>query len=1044
MNAGRAVQFALYLACCPAPALAQAFDANQYAHTAWRVQDGAPGAVRSLAQGSDGVLWIGSERGLFRFDGVRFDRFEPAPDQTLVPPAVHFLLALPDTSLWIGHFGGGVSVLHRGRIVTYSPAEGLPGGTVTAIARDSTGTMWAATTRGLARLDGGRWEEIGAQFGYPGGFTEPVLVDPRGSVWAVSERGIFVLPRGAERFQKREVSVPAGRDGSVGLLAIAPDGSIWGIQHGLGLFPVADTRGDPPPTAKLAYADTAAFAITFAFGHPAIATSMTGRLVRLWLPGTTGLSDLTSDRSRVVAVPFSRAAGMSGDRVMAALYDREGSLWVGTPTGIDRFRATKLTPIAWPGHVNWPVVAPDTNGAVLVAARNGAPSALFTIGERVLPRIDAPKTLTAIYRDMHGGIWIGGESRLWERKGTVFAPVALPAPPPSMSLSLLQVHAIARDREDRLWVAITYDGVYRRRAEGGWERFGTAHGLGNSVANAITTDSGGRTWLGYSTGQVVLAIDDSVHVLATADGLGVGGVLAISVHGDRVWVAGQLGVAVLSASDLVTREAGRGRVRPFIELATAGEPLRGVSGVVETPNGELWLNGADGVTRIAAAEVRRALAEPGYRVPYERLDYRDGIEPPAPQVRPLPSAVAGTDGRLWFTSAGGVSWIDPSRVRRNAVAPLVQLRSLSAGGRVYVAGTAEDGFLTLPPRTTPVSVAYTAYSMAVPERVRFRYRLEGLDTAWQDAGSRREAFYTNLPPGRYRFRVVAANDDGVWNMAGASLDFGVQPAWNQTWWFFALVAAVIGASPAAAAITWQRRRSRLAADRARAQFEATLAERARVARELHDTLLGDMAGVAMQLSAGARRIESLGGTAPIVELLSGLGAQMQRSLAEARRAVTAMRAAAESLSLHERLAEVATRTFAGTGVATHVEHMGVPRPYAPTVEAEIVGLVTEALTNARQHAGCRTVTVTCTYAPRELRLRVRDDGRGFDASQPSPTGHWGLIGMRERAAAIGATLTITSSATTGTDVTLVLPGGPGRWTWWNRAVPSRPVSSSSS
>ena len=1041
MNAARAAQLALCLACCPcAPALAQSLDATQYTHTAWRVQDGAPGAVRSFAQGADGVLWIGSERGLFHFDGIRFERFEAPPDQALLPQGIHFLLALPDTSLWIGYFSGGVSVLHRGRIVTYGQPDGLPAGTVTAIARDSAGTMWAATTRGLARLNGRRWEDVGTGVGYPGGFTEPVLVDARGSVWAVSERGIYLLPRGAERFQSRELVAAARRDGSVGFLAIAPDGSIWGIQHGLGLFPVADAQGDSPPTTRLAYADTAAFGVTFTPGHPAVATSMTGRLVRLWLPGITGARETTEGRASVVEIPFSRAAGMSGDRVMAALHDREGSLWVGTPTGIDRFRETKLTPIAWPGHVNWPVVAPDTNGAVWVAARNGTPTALFAIGERVVPRPDAPKTLTSVYRDMRGTIWVGGESSLWERKGTALVPVRLPAPPSSMNPSLLQIHAIARDREDHLWVSITYDGVYRRRVGGSWERFGTAHGLGNVVANAITTDSSGRTWLGYPTGQVALVVGDSVRVFAAAEGLSVGSVLAISVHGDRVWVAGQLGVAALATREVATREVGTSGHRPFVTLTTAGEPLRGVSGVVETPDGELWLNGADGVTRIAAAEVRRALAEPGYRAPYERLDYRDGIEPPAPQVRPLPSAVAGTDGRLWFTSAGSVSWIDPRRVRRNAVPPSVHLRALSAGGRRYLVGTTAGDVVRLPPRTTPLSVAYTAYSLAVPERVQFRYRLEGLDTAWQHVGGRREAFFTNLPPGRYRFHVIAANDDGVWNTAGASLDFAIEPAWNQTWWFLVLVAAGIVAAPAAAAVAWQRRRTRLAVDRAQAQFEATLAERARVARELHDTLLGDMAGVAMQLSAGARRVESLGGaTAPIVELLSGLGAQMQRSLVEARRSVTAMRTAPESLPpLHEQLAEAATRTLAGTGVTTHVEHVGVPRPYAPTVEAEVLGLATEALTNVRQHAGCRTVTVTCSYAPRALHVRVRDDGRGFDPSQATPTGHWGLIGMRERAASIGATLTVTSSPTAGTEVVLVVPGGPSRWTWWGKAVPDKP------
>ena len=215
-------------------------------------------------------------------------------------------------------------------------------------------------------------------------------------------------------------------------------------------------------------------------------------------------------------------------------------------------------------------------------------------------------------------------------------------------------------------------------------------------------------------------------------GLDVGRVLAISVYGDRVWIGGQSGVAAFDP-----REAGGRGHRLFVPLLTAGEPLRGVSGIVQTAEGELWLNGADGVTRIPAAEVRRALAEPGYQVRYERLDYRDGIEPPAQQVRPLPSAAAGTDGRIWFASAGGVAWVDPRRVRRNPVPPPVQLRALTAGGRRYFAGQSAGDTVRLPPRTSALSVAYTAYSLAVPDRVRFKYRLEGLE--YRLAGRRRPA-----------------------------------------------------------------------------------------------------------------------------------------------------------------------------------------------------------------------------------------------------------------------------------------------------------------
>ena len=893
---GAIVRIGCAAACCPCASVsAQSLDLSQYEHTAWRVRDGAPGAVRHLAQGADGVFWIASERGLFQFDGVRFERFEPPPGQTLPSYAPHVLLALPDTSLWIGHFTTGVSVIHRGRIVTYGTKDGLPGGGVTAIARDSSGTMWAATSRGLGRLVDGSWEAIDTAAGYPGGYTEPVLVDRSGSVWAVAEDGIYVLPKGAAHFEKREPTRAGRSDGELELVT-GPDGSVWSVHRSYGVFPLADGRGGPPPSRTLAYADTGIYSLTWSRDNPAVAIGTSGRLVRLWLSPLGGQAGKTEAvPPRALTTPFSRSAGMSGNLVVAARYDREGSLWIGTPTGIDRFRETKLTPIAPPGYLEAAGVAPDTNGTVWIAARRGTPAALLTVGDRIVPRLDAPAMLTCIYRDLRGGLWIGGRG-LWERKGDAFAPVPLPPGPPG-SAEGREIQAVARERDGGLWVAIAFNvGVFRRRPGRGWEQFEAPQGLERSLPNVITADSSGRTWLGYQRGDLVLVVGDSVRVFAAEQGLDVGRVLAISVYGNRVWIGGQSGVAAFDAREAVT--GGRQSLRP---VAHGGRAAARRIGLVETADGELWLNGADGVTRIPAAEVRRALTEPGYQVRYERLDYRDGIEPPAQQIRPLPSAAAGTDGRIWFASAGSVAWVDPRRVRRNAVPPPVHLRALTAGGRRWFAEQSAGDTLRLPPRTSALSVAYTAYSLAVPDRVRFKYRLEGLDTTWQDAGGRREAFFTNLPPGRYRFHVIASNDDGLWNTAGASLAFAIEPAWNQTWWFFGLAALTLVAAPVTAAVAWQRRRARLAAERTQRRFEAVLAERTRVARELHDKLLGGMAGVVLQLDAGAQRLaRGDSDTAAAANLFLTLGSQARQALTETREFVVAMRTSARGSAASRR------------------------------------------------------------------------------------------------------------------------------------------------
>jgi signal transduction histidine kinase len=306
-----------------------------------------------------------------------------------------------------------------------------------------------------------------------------------------------------------------------------------------------------------------------------------------------------------------------------------------------------------------------------------------------------------------------------------------------------------------------------------------------------------------------------------------------------------------------------------------------------------------------------------------------------------------------------------------------------------------------------------------------------MDSAWEEAGARREAYFTNLRAGSYTFQVTAANEDGLWNEAGASVHFAIPVAFSET---KALLWLLVSAAAAAAWLLAQWRHRRVVRGLG-TQFETTLAEHTRVTRERYDKLVGDMGGVATQLNAGARRAATTGASATVVDLLSMLSTQVQSFLVDAKRSIPSARTAPEELPpLHEQLAHAAQRTFAETTIAVHVEPMGTPRQYPPTVETEIVGIATEAMSNARLHAGCHTVTITCSYAPRELRVRVHDDGRGFNPSQGTPLGQWGLFGMRQRAASIGAQVSVSSAPAAGTDVVLVVPGGPGRWTWWGRPV----------
>jgi signal transduction histidine kinase len=435
---------------------------------------------------------------------------------------------------------------------------------------------------------------------------------------------------------------------------------------------------------------------------------------------------------------------------------------------------------------------------------------------------------------------------------------------------------------------------------------------------------------------------------------------------------------------------------------------------VETADGDLWVHDADGVAHVPAGEARQALRDSTYRPRADRFDARDRLDGPA-TTNVAPSAVEGTDGRIWFAYVGGVASVDPAHLPRNGVPPPITIRGIRAGEREYSA----SGQIALPARTTGLTIAYTAASLDIPERVRFRYRLSGLDTAWQDVGARREAVYTNLGPGDYRFQVIAANADGVWNETGATLDFVIPPTFVQTRLFLALCA--MGAAGALwLLLAWRQRRVTAAIH---ARFDATLAERTRIAQELHDTLLQGFGSVALQVHAARRLV----GTQPqqLTEVLDQAAAVADATLREARHAVWEMRAPElDELDLPGALRAAAYDAVGSEPIRLSVAVHGAPRHLPPAAEVAALRIGREAVTNSVRHAGCKTVDVTLAYGPGTLTVKVCDDGRGLSPEsidRARRNGHWGLIGMRERAAAAGGYLEIAAVDGGGTSVIAVLP-----------------------
>ncbi|HEV2752179.1 MAG TPA: ATP-binding protein [Gemmatimonadales bacterium] len=938
-------------------------------HAAWTIRDGAPTAVSALAQSADGVLWIGAQTGLYSFDGVRFEPFEAPGAPRLPSVSINALLPTPDTSLWIGYVAGGVSVVARGRVASYGQRDGLPDGTITAIVQDSMGSISVATTTGLARLVAGRWKRYGRDSGYPGGLTSDLLVDRRGTLWAATNTGVFTLLRGASQFVREAPSLDP-RGIGVGMPRQAPDGSVWGASMTLGLTRLSDSAGGAvparPATAHLR--QTTALLIDHRANAWMIDSSGFVR-VPLIVNGAGHQSSALSISERV---PLT-----TGTNAQVIIEDRERNVWVGTAGGIERFRETKFTPVLLPSPRATPAVGPAADGSVWVG-RYDLP--LATVRERAMTVDRGAVDITCIYRDLAGGVWFGGPSGMWHAAPSPTAGDARFArvPLPDVAEASL-VQAIAQTLSGDLWLSVRgrMKGVLRRHTTT-WSLAPLPPAFANQLAFTIVTDSADRTWLGFTGNRLVrVGGGDPLRIYSEADGLHVGAVTALWAHGPRLWIGGESGLTTLMADD-------------HFHSFTATQPLRGITGIIETADGALWLNGIPGVTHIEAAEVRRALSDTAYHARAEQFDYHDGLASPAPQFLPLPTAIQGSDGRLWFTTERDVAWIDPSNIRRNGLAPPVQIHGLEVAGKPYAIGTR----IALPVRTSDLEVSYTALSLAIPDRVTFRYRLIGVDTGWIDAGNRREAFYTNLQPGKYRFQVIAANEDGVWNASGAGVDIEIPPTFTQTGLFPYLVGtAMLG-------IVWLlalwRRRQIARADEAVGKLRAELARvnrvtsfaalTAAIAHEVNQPLAGIVANAETCL-------QMLGTAPPNLEEARETVRRLMRDGNRASEIVTRLRslysrklARPEIMDLNEAAREVIALSRADLQQHRVVLQMEFA-PNLPLIEGDRIQLQQVVLNLVRNAADAmkaiddRTRELLVKTEPEpdgRVRLSVRDAGVGFE------------------------------------------------------------------
>ena len=993
---------------------AQAPPLRRYYHTVWPLGDAPLSATPMIEHSPDGYLWGSARNALVRFDGVRFTMIDGMrePALRLTGPSDRSFTPLHvdrEHRLWIVRPDGALVTYRDG--VFHVICDPLVGhATYTDVNEDGAGVLWigadSARRHWIRRLQGERLIPGSWPAGVPDSGVTGMRPDTADGMWVGTRtQGLWhVTPQAIRHFDP-----PPALPGSVNPgTAIFPelqsaDGTLWvsasAGRGGLlrmrsGVFTRVQLDGDPGKLFVGVVAQSPD-------GTVYIASRSAGVLI--WRDGHLERRP-----------PGDGAAGMVVQDLVA---DADGTIWATTDLGLERFRRAAFMTLGRRDGV--PFDAPyemdgDASGDIWVRDRTHGVYRLAAAGAREAPdsltgeRISAPSDFRfQLLAGSRRGVWLGltgGGLAKVDRSGTRLLGR-------SAGLPLKRIWAGVEDAAGALWLSTAPFGLGVLR-EGRYAPV-VLPGLGDTArALFVAGDSNRGTFVADPRVPVAYGVSatrspirlDSVAPLRRP----LGGVVVEAR--DTLWgVVMPRGGRPDAAPTLVRVTGGRA-----VEVPLPG-PVPGLTGFnleLSVAHGALWFASGDGVGRLPLAALHAA-ADRGLSAPVpQTFGPPDGLVSPHLPLYAVSRMFRATDGRIWLATPGGLAVVDPAAVPVNLTPPPVHVEEVVVGGQEL---TARD-LSRIAPNPERVEIHYTAASLRMPERVRVQYRLEGVDREWVEGSLPRTATYTQLRPGPYRFRVRAWNEDGVPSTREAVLAFRVLPAWYQTPWALALAVLLAGAVGAAGMGAVARTRRR----RAEAELRGRLAERVRVARELHDTLLSGMAGIAMRLDAAAIRASGpLGLDAAAIADLRTLA---RSTLVESRSAVTAMRKSADDLvPFWDQLADAARRTFSGTEVDLRVERGGTPRDYPGDVEAEVVRIAAEALVNARKHSACRSVTVRWVYDRHGLRVSVRDDGIGFDQRVASRDGHWGLQGMHERAAAIGATLTINSEAGCGTDVVVSVP-----------------------
>jgi len=972
-----------------------------YGYESWQTDTGLPqNTVHAIAQGRDGFLWIATEGGLVRFDGVDFRAYTRANTPALPSDLIDDVEEDGSGTLWIST-SGGLARMRGGKIEADGAEPGVPATQVWRIFEDSRGTVWVLTASGLFRIDGNR----GTQVPLDAALTENsrMVAGPDGALWLGTADGLIYVATDHGLH-------PMGTTGQVLALAVDGNGRAWaGTRSGLEACSASGCRNVPLPDAGAVNA---------------LASDARGRM---WIGTDAGLFLADGDRVRAVGDKAPRvdflyrdregmvwagtARGLmridpessatellaSGDVFLSAAEDREGDLWLGTESGgLAVLRDRKFSTLtAQDGLTDEYVLAlaQAANGHVGVGTKGGGLN-VFRDGRfygLTTAQGLASNVVLTLAAAANGDVWVGTPDGLNLLHNGDVARMFTTAD----GLADDFVRSLFIGSGGELWIG-TRRGLSRYK-NGGFTTWTALDGLGSDLIGAMTEDRDGSLWIG-TLGGLSRFRDGQIRNFTTKDGLSSNVVTALHEDDDgTLWIG--------------TNDGGlnRWRAGKIVRLALGQLPQR-VIGILEDSSGYLWISSNTGIYR-ASREALDRMADGGAAPEIMRFGTADGMRISECSSGGHPAALRLKDGSLWFATLKGIARVDPEHMPVNGVAPQVSIE------RVSVDDAPQSGLerLDVAPGHSHYEFDYAGLSFVAPQKVQYRYQLQGFDRDWVDAGTRRVAYYTNLPHGSYTFRVLARNNDGVWSKAPATAELTVEPHYYQTMWFrLAVVLALVGLGYAA----WRRRLMR-----AEQEFQAVLGERTRIAREIHDTLAQGFVAVSVQLELVAQLLR--GSVDAAKEQLERAQALVRSSLEDARTSIWELRSqGGEREDLAVRILKVAEEVTSRTRSSTRVQMQvtGTNHPLDEDVERELTRIAREAVANAVRHGDPENIVLRLEFEGSMFGMEIRDDGRGFaGAPADGATGHFGMTGMRERAEAIGASLTVTSGAGEGTTVRLALP-----------------------